>query len=181
MTNLGMNQTPCVMRNLLVALLEISLIVIGYPIDVPAQPIPSPDPVEARHIIQSWLECDSCDEKELEPVIKLGGKAVGSLKTALIEGPPDGDLALLRSNLRATYQKVKKRADAAGKPSPTQTEEAFVNTYENNYVSLYRIRAATALGAIGGEQARQALDEANKQRYRKDVDRSISAALSKLQ
>lgn len=49
------------------------------------------------------------------------------------------------------------------------SEEQFVASYAENYVASYRVRAALALGIIGGADARQALEAASRMPMREDV------------
>jgi hypothetical protein len=60
------------------------------------------------------------------------------------------------------------------------SEEKFVKTYMDNHVALHRARAAIALGAIGGAEARRALEEASLMPLRRDVQAAVKASLEKI-
>lgn len=55
-----------------------------------------------------------------------------------------------------------------------------VKTYMDNYVALYQVRAATALGTIGGPEAKSALEEASLKPLREDVNKAVKASLEKM-
>lgn len=127
---------------------------------------------EIRHDITNWLECGICDEDELAPV-KARGKTdietVKALATALRDGPADGEIEVLRSNLLIAYRKLS---------SPKQTREAFTKTYLDKYLDGYRIRAAKALGAIGTEESMKVLADAQKKHLSTSVRNAVNDALN---
>jgi hypothetical protein len=49
----------------------------------------------------------------------------------------------------------------------------YVKQYSDNLEALYRVRAAQALVAIGGEKARRALEASLAQAHRPDVTEAI--------
>lgn len=138
------------------------------------------DATQVRREIQAWLECGLCDEAELTPVKARGAAAVGSLRFALLSGPSDGDIELLRAHLAKSYERLRDHSTTPESSSDSQAKKTFVKTYIDNFVATYRIRAAQALGAIGTEEAKQALDEAKKLKNPKDVDRAITEAREKI-
>jgi hypothetical protein len=164
------------------------------PVAAFAQDLSSAEASQVRRLIQTWLDCSVCDNDEsdptLKPVIERGAAAIGSLGTALLDGPSAGDIELLRAHLRTSYKKLKDRPVTPGGFSPSRTQESFVKMYVDNYGAAYRIRAAQALGAIGAaqalgsiavNQAKQALEEGKTQRNpRDDVDQAIDEALKKI-
>jgi hypothetical protein len=118
----------------------------------PVQPPPTPgDP-----IIAAWLECDECRDGELEAVRKLGPSAVSRLASALNGGPSPARLQSYDKFLRKLYADVKARP----KSDVPYAEDEFVKRERDRYISLYRVRAARALGEIGGPEAVKALDQA---------------------
>jgi HEAT repeat protein len=60
------------------------------------------------------------------------------------------------------------------------TEEEYVRKYTENTVALHQVRAAAALGAIGGPEARRALEGALGRGDREDVQQAIRAALAQI-
>ena len=135
---------------------------------------------EARRTIVTYLECEECEEGELEAVVKLGQSAVPTLAATLRGGPGSANRELLRRQLQDTYRKLKEYETTHPNAKVAQTEEEYVKTYSENYVALYQSRAATALSAIGGPDARKALEEASQLPLRDDVKATIKASLDKI-
>ena len=163
-------------RRLLGALIVIGLVAGGCPARVPPAPVmptTAEKAVEIRRTIVAWLECEECDQGQLEAVVKLGEGAVPGLAASLRDGPAPARREQLRRHLEQSHARVKERSrtDAA----------AYVRRYTENHTALYRVRAAHALSVIGGPAARQALEEALAEPHRDDVKRSIRAALARLQ
>ena len=166
-------------RNWLSGMIALCVIAASFP-----RPALALDPIaaeNARRTIQSWLACSTCDSEELKPVVEvgkdaeLGSDVVKSLRVALLDGPSDGDIELLRSHLRKSYERLSRSPTP-----PSRTLDVYVSDYEKNSVARYKKRAARALGAIGGEQARQALEEAGNKPNAKDVERTIQEALKNI-
>lgn len=120
----------------------------------------------------AWLDCGECSEGEQEAVVALGEAAVPSLVASLHDGPSPARREQLRRHLEESHARLKER-------SRTGTE-TYVQRYTENLVALHRVRAATALGVIGGPASRQALEDALAEPNRDDVKQSIRAALARL-
>lgn len=135
---------------------------------------------EARRTIVAWLECEECTEGQLEAVVKLGAAAVPSLAASLREGPSQANREVLRRNLAATYRELKEYERTHPEAKVTLSEEEYVRTYMENYVALHQTRSAKALGAIGGPEARRALEEASRAQLRDDVKNAVQASLDKM-
>jgi hypothetical protein len=129
--------------------------------------------------VLTWLECEECEEGQLERVRKQGDVAVPTLAAALKEGPSPASLELLRMGLEERYDKLQAYATTHKDMKIDQSKDEFVDHYMGNYDSLYRIRAAEALSAIGSKQSRKALEEASKGNYRDDVNQAIKRYLKK--
>ncbi len=136
---------------------------------------------QARHVIFAWLECEECEQGELEAVTELGEVAVPSLAASLRQGPSPASREKLRRHLIDTYQKLIEYGQTHPEARIDMTEEQYVRTYMDNYVALYRVRSATALGAIGGRDARRALEEASGAEIRDDVRAAVSEAMAQLE
>jgi hypothetical protein len=134
----------------------------------------------ARHTIMDYLECEECQEDQLKAVVKLGLAAVPSLAASLREGPPNLSLELLRRNVALTYRELKAYEQTHPEAKITQSEEFYVKLYTDNYVALYQSRAAMALAAIGGLEAKQALQEAMSKPLRGDVLTVVKTSLEKV-
>jgi hypothetical protein len=155
---------------LLICVVILGVAVGGCAASVPATLVPP----SAAEQVKSWLECEECTDGELRHVVRLGDEAVPGLAAALQHGPAEESLARLRKGLLATYAQLKDYG-----PVP-MTEEEYVRTYTENVVALYQVRAATALGAIGGAEARRTLEKALGRGDRQDVQQAIRTALAQI-
>ena len=135
---------------------------------------------EARRTVVAWLECEECDEKELEAVVKLGPIIIPSLIAALRQGPSPANREVYRRHLVKTYRDLKSYQKTHPESKVTIQEEEYVKTYLDNYQALYQVHAATALGAIGGANTRKALEEALRSPLRDDVRKVVNDSLEKL-
>ena len=141
----------------------------------------SPDQAaEARRIIVAWLECEECESGELEAVVRLGKVAVPTLAATLRGGPSPASRERLRRHLVSTYGRLRKEGETHREMSVAQSEEAYVKTYMDNYVALYQVRSAQALAAIGGDEARSALEAAGQAPLREDVAVAVKESLGKV-
>jgi hypothetical protein len=131
--------------------------------------------------VDAWLTCDECLDAELAGVVALGTDArtevatVDRLGAALI-GPDSGQRDNLRLQFAASYRAV---------PAPRTPEIAYVESFLANYVAVYQKRAATALGAIDTNRARDELrealarDSAGQVPLRPDVRRTVEAEIAR--
>jgi hypothetical protein len=135
---------------------------------------------EARRTIVRWLECEECDGGELEAVVELGPAAIPTLAAVLRQGPSPAARESARLSLEASYAELEAHAAENPRDSVPVGRDEYVTMFLDNYEALYRIRAATALGAIGGPDAEAALRDAPRG-ARADVSQAVSAALDSLQ
>jgi hypothetical protein len=146
-----------------------------------ARPSLSPEQAAAaRRIIATWLECEECESGELEAVVKLGNVAVPTLAATLRGGPSAASREKLRRHLVTTYGQLRKEGETHREMRIEQSEQAYVQTYMENYVALYQVRSAQALAAIGGDEARRALETAGGASLRKDVADAVNESLGKV-
>ena len=143
----------------------------------PARPA-TPAALDVQRTIVNWLECEECNEGELKAVIALGDRAVGPLGEYLRSGPPQQSIDQLTQHLIATYQEKVAIARAPGPSAPPMTQDQTVALYVGNYVRLYKTRAASALGAIGGANARAQLTQSQSQQDT-DVANAVQKALAR--
>ncbi len=144
----------------------------------------------ARRQIVLWLECEECTSGELDAVVKLGQAAVPSLAATLKEGPSNARKARMEQYLNETHERYDEywKTHAADWPNPNDPrvgapaeKNVFVQGFLENYSARYRMRAARALGEIGGDEARKALEEASRdRRLRYDERAAVTEALQKL-
>ena len=138
--------------------------------------------INARKAIVVWLECEECNEGELQAVLKLGQLAVPTLANVLKEGPSPVKQEGYRYRLLDNYEAMQKFLKARPKPGPINISfEAYLALNMENYITLYKVRAATALGKIGGINARNALKEALASEQSDTVTKTAKEALANLE
>ena len=126
-----------------------------------AEQPPQPPP-GANATIEAWLECTECNAGELQAVVKLGQPAIPRLAPSLLDGPPPAKLQSYEKYLRKMYADMKAYEKTHPKSVVPFTEDEFVKRDMATYTNLYRVRAARALGEIGGPEAASVLDQALK-------------------
>jgi len=131
---------------------------------------------EARLRIVQWLECEECVAGELDAVKALDSVAVPPLRAALEVGPSPASIEEERYALKQNFHSM---VDSGF--TPIGDADDLADRYLSNYRAKYRIRAAIALGEIGGKEAQSALQEASQiDDHRDDVTRAIAESLNKL-
>ena len=127
--------------------------------------------------LANWLECEECVDGELEAVADLGAAAIPPLEAALKYGPSPANIAEERYALETRFARLAR--EGAEHPAPPSV---IAEQYLNNYRANYGIRAAIALGEIGGAQAEKILAEASESGdFRDDVRREVDKALARIQ
>ena len=108
-----------------------------------------------RDEVLAWLTCMDCIDGEAADVVGLGEEAVPELRRAL-DGPP----AMLADSVRARslhdWERTARFSISEGQPVPMGRDE-FLDEEVERFATAYRMRAADALGRIGGSRARAAL------------------------
>lgn len=152
----------------------------------PGKPEPEPvvelTPEQSEQIRQSlvtWFECEECEAGELEAVVEHGAAVVPSLVATLRAGSSPASRELLRRELDRRYTELKEYERTHPNAKVAGTREEFIEMYLSNFDAQYRVRAATALAAIGGDTAEAALREALDKAPREDVRSVIADALDK--
>jgi hypothetical protein len=144
------------------------------------QEMPAGQALEVRQAVVAWLECEECTEGQLEGVLKLGALAVPSLGAALERGPSPASLERNQIHLEQTYRNLVEYARTHDEVKVELKEEEYVKLYLENYRANYGVRAAEALGKIGGEAARKHLDNASKLGLRADVQAAVKESAGKI-
>lgn len=135
---------------------------------------------EIRTRLVEWLECEECTEGELEALTAFGREVVPMLAKTLVQGPAPASRELLRRDLVRRYHELQRYAATHPEEGLGDlTESEFVDLYLGNYVALYRVRAAQALGAIGGPEAERTLQSALQMELRKDVAAAVREAAAR--
>jgi hypothetical protein len=126
----------------------------------------------ASRALIAWLESEEADPGELAAVVRYREFVLPSLIAALNSGPSPARRERQRRSLESGYERLAEQARKESRVlAPSQGE--YVKQYSDNLEALYRVRAAQALVAIGGEKARQALEASLAQAYRPDVQEAI--------
>ena len=137
--------------------------------------------VDARKAIVVWLECEECNEGELQAVLKLGQLAVPTLANVLKEGPSPVKREVYRYRLLDNYKTMQTFLRVRPNLGPVNiSSEAYLALNIENYVTLFKVRAATALGKIGGINARNALKEALVGEKNHTVTKTVKEALANM-
>lgn len=137
---------------------------------------------QARFDLRAWFECEECDDGQLDAVVALGSAATPTLAATLRHGPAPERLASVERHLADSYSRLVAYSIRHPEAAPEMTEVEYVATYAENFVALYKVRAAVALGAIAGRAAADSLTEirlevqTDTSLARYDVRRSIEAA-----
>lgn len=134
---------------------------------------------DARRTIVVWLECEECTNGELEEVVEIGLAAIPTLSAVLQEGPSPASRESVRRGLARSYQQLTDYAANHPQVEVPMDGEEYIATFLGNYVALHQIRAAGALGAIGGPYAKDALERA-PQDVREDVRTAVRASLDSI-
>jgi hypothetical protein len=132
---------------------------------------------QALGALTTWLECEECEEGELEAVRKYGEAVVPNLAAVASGGLAPASRALVREQLEARYDALAEQGRRDTAFAPRGTRDEFVALYLGNLDAQYRIRAARALGAIGGARARSALERAMGRTQREDVRTAMAAEI----
>lgn len=132
---------------------------------------------KATQALITWFDCVSCGKAELDAVISHGQSVVPSLAATLNAGLSAADRRALQESFAVRYDELDQQARRDPKFKMKSTKDQFVARYVDEYDARNRIRAAEALGAIGGSNARAALKTALGNARRADVRQAIGEAL----
>ena len=135
-------------------------------------------PADVQRTLLIYYECEECQSGELQAVVRLGDNAVAPLAQVLRDGPPADSIAKLQQHLVTQYQQDANDARLRNAPAPPMSQDETVALYTENYTRMYRTRAARALGAIGGTNARAALTRAQSLNLPPEVQAAIKQALN---
>jgi len=166
------------------ALAAVSLVCSALACGRPAVPFPPPIPPLAppdQDVIAEWLECAGCPPEQRAPVVRVGLRAVPLLGAALRRGPPPAVEATVRLAMEERYQELldylKRHPEALPGSDPRLISD-YVDFYVNNFKIAYRIRAAQALGGVGGEPAIKELIAARQLTAPGDLQQAIDEAIT---
>jgi hypothetical protein len=139
----------------------------------------------AARDLRNWLETD-CEEGNLMTLTRYQQAIVSELIGALEKGSAADRRELVRREAEASYEELVKQQTRKPEREVASSREAYIKRDVDNFEAQYRARAAQALAAIGGPDARAALEaflaKASKGEVliREDLRRAIELFLSKV-
>ena len=139
-----------------------------------------PPPIEAEAAVRAFSGCDECTNGELQAVVKLGASTAPILARTLLNGPTKERLEAHRQFLLKRYAVLKESEKTHKNAVVPQSQDEFVQRYVEKYDSLQRKRSARALEAIGGADARLALEQSIKLPLRPDVLEAVKESLARI-
>jgi hypothetical protein len=147
---------------------------------VALEPAPSAGQSRADQVVTAWLQCDDCQAGELQAVVRLGQSVAPRLAGILNDGLPAATRDRLRRELEVRHDELAAFGQRNAHARLASSKEDFVATNMSNFEAQYRVRAAQALAAIGGTNARQSLESALSKTERPDVRRVIEESMGKV-
>lgn len=135
---------------------------------------------ELREILSRWLECTECNHGELEAVVRLKILALPGLMASFREGPSPANREAMRVHLMRSYKHLAEYKARHQSFNLAITETEYLDRYLENYIAQYRIRAAIALGRIGGLEAKRALEDVQLAPLREDVRNVVRQSLEQI-
>lgn len=134
---------------------------------------------KASQALAKWLEHD-CEEGNLKALTRHRQAVVPGLIAALNAGPSPASREILGRLTNASYDELIEQAQRKPERRIASGREAYVARDLDNFDAQYRVRAAQALAAIGGADARNALENAARRVEREDVRETIQELLKKM-
>jgi len=142
-----------------------------------ARQMTAAESAQAVQALTTWLECEECQDGELAAVTRYGQTVVPSLIAVLDGGPSPASREQMRRQLEVRYDELAERAQRNPNARLASSKDQFIALYLGNFDAQYRVRAAQALAAIGGQRSRGALEAALGKAQRGDVDSEIRRLL----
>ena len=125
--------------------------------------------------VSRLMECIECQGAELDSVVAVGQPLVPVLRMLLTDGPPISQVEALRQTLELQLSGTA----VAPPPLPPEQRDSVIVKQLDDYRNVYRTRAAFALGAIGGQQARDALCQLDPGSLTQPVRDAVDSALAR--
>lgn len=144
------------------------------------QPMSASEAVKAVRALNAWFECDECNAGELKAVTRYGQSIVPSLIATLNAGLSPASRKMREDPLGARFDELDEQGRKNPKFKMASSKDEFIAQYQDHADARYRIRAAQALVAIGGTNARRALETAVGKAERGDVRTAIQESLNKI-
>jgi len=110
-----------------------------------------------RALLRNWLECDECEEDQLQHVLENGRLLYPMLLLAVEKGAAPTSRELLRISLRAEYMQLEEFGESHPESRLALSESEYVQLYLSRLDERYIVRSAEALSRIGGPEAQSAI------------------------
>lgn len=179
-----MRKTIKLALTILVGSLLVSLVLVSSACRKEEPPSPPPqDPAQseaARVAMVDWLECEECEENQLENVLKYRAQLEPLMISTLLKGVAPANRELYKRELEKRHDELVEYSKTHPQSKPASSKEEFVNLYLDRLTAQYQTRAAKALSAMGGDKSRQALQTALAEQKREDVKEVINQALREI-
>ena len=126
----------------------------------------------------AWLEYD-CEDVDSKAALRYAD-ALPRLASAVQAGIPASRRELIRQSLAARYDELAAQAKRKPERKLASTREQFIERDLRHLDALYRVRAAQALAAIGGPDARTALESGLAKAPTDSVREALERSIAKL-
>jgi hypothetical protein len=146
----------------------------------PSKPLSVKEAINAIDALTTYFECEECHPVQLIAVTRYGDAIIPSLAATLHGGLSPASRELMRRSLAARYEQLVRQGEKDPKFKISASEKEFVARHLEDFDARYRIRAAQALAALGGPQARAALEAALSKTARADVRTVVQQSLDKI-
>jgi len=135
---------------------------------------------QTQKVLLEWFECEECTIGQLQAVVLLNKyQSVPSLAEALSIGPQPSRIVIEDSRLKKRYAEL-----VEFKQSHPDTllidKRSFIKIHLAQLTTQYQLRAAIALGQIGGPLSKQALEQASNMDAPELVKEEIARSLIQL-
>jgi HEAT repeat protein len=140
---------------------------------------PASERERAAQALAKWLEHD-CEEGNLKALTRFRQAVVPGLIAALKDGASPESRDVVSRLANASYDELIEQAQRKPDRRVASGRDVYVERDVENLDAQYRVRAAQALAAIGGADARDALENALRQAQREDVRETIQELLKKM-
>ena len=133
-----------------------------------------------KRVFKPWFECIECAAGELATVVGRGSKAVPPLGRTLVQNQYGHGQRRLERKLAADHNRLNAYLVSRETELLRFTEQEFVRLNAQHAVDRRKARAAFALGEIGGDAAREALQAGLRTSPSPSVRHVINRSLAKI-
>lgn len=135
---------------------------------------------QTQKVLLEWFECEECTIAQLHAVVLLNKhESVPYLAVALSNGPPPSRVVNEGRRLKNRYPKLV-RFKQSHPDAILIDERNYIQIYLDQFTIQYQLRAAIALGKIGGPLSEQALRQTLNMGAPELVQEEIARSLTQL-